>query len=129
VTRYEAAPRTPAPFDVVVAALAQPLTDTTVEARAGLIVAALTRYGHLPAPEVRPTLGSVHRAAQWLAEASGHPRYTQSDDGWRKLLQSEGDVDCAATAAYRYAGADESYRDQIRGVRAVLLQASRHPVV
>lgn len=96
-------------YDVVLAALAQPLPPVEperpqTEARARLVVAALIAHGHLPDPntDTEPSLADVEAQARWLAAASRHPRYLV-EDGWRKVMASDADVNVAAAAAAKYA--------------------------
>ena len=65
----------------------------------------LAAAGILAAPTM--TLDDAHAelAARLLAEKSGHVRY--SDDGWRTLLVSEGDVDLAYDRALERLGRGE----------------------
>jgi hypothetical protein len=114
---------TPSPYAVILASLAVPVPDVSPEARAALVVEALTRFGHLTAPDAPVTLTGAREAAQWLADASGHLRYTATVDGWRKLLQSEGDIHMAATAATIMA--DETDKARIHHTRAILVRAVR----
>lgn len=122
------------PREVVVAALAVPLPCpacgraeacrcirpegwSATEARADLVVAALIEHGHLPDPDPRAvTPEDLERAAQWLAKASRHPRYEET--GWRKILQSEADVEMASAQAERWGASDKA---TLAEVRALLL--------
>jgi len=114
---------TPSPYAVVLASLAVPVPDVSPEARAALVIEALTRFGHLAAPEAPVTLAGAREAAQWLADASGHLRFRATTDGWRKLLQSEGDIAMAASSAT--ATADETTKARITQTRALLVRAVR----
>ena len=100
------------PRDVVLASLAVtiPASDPErpdVEQRADLIVAALIQHGFLHVSSTEPTRDEVHDVARWLADASRHPRYV-AVDGWRKLLESDADVEVAAHAALRNASQREA---------------------
>lgn len=70
-------------------------------ARAKLVQAALLERGLVRHTVPKVTSGEVEETARWLADRSQHPRYTQTDEGWRKLLQSVPDVDLAYTHAAR----------------------------
>lgn len=90
------------PHQVIVAALAQPLPDqpdgqhehAAVEARATLIEQSLIATGHLPAPAQEMSEAqrrdAATKAAQTLAAASRHPRFTM-EGGWERLLDPQGD--------------------------------------
>jgi hypothetical protein len=99
------------PHDVVLAALlvssppvgVDPRPD--VEWRAALVVRALDEAGLLVKPPTGPpSADDLDALARWLAEESGHPRYTVPEQppyppGWTRLRQSETDVLVAYTAA------------------------------
>lgn len=102
----------PTARDVIVAALAVPLPCpvcgraetcrcvkpegySLTEERATLIEAALVQEGHLRAPAAEVSQADLDEAAMYLAARSRHPRYTQTEDGWRKLFQAEPDVEMA----------------------------------
>lgn len=125
----------PSPHDIVVGALAQalpcPVCGRTepcrcarpegyspTEARARLIVEALALFGHLPPLEEEGAF-DPEEVAQWLAERSGFPRYTQAEDGWRKILESERDVELAAIKAMQRVPSDEV--EIVKGAKASLL--------
>lgn len=92
--------------------------------RAALIEQALSEYGLL-AP-VHEQGESVEEMAQWLAEVSAFPRYTQVKDGWRTILQSEADIDLAVGQARSRVTGGESIR--LGQVRVILLRHVRaHP--
>ncbi len=127
------------PYDVVVAALAVPFpcpvcgraetcgcakptgwSPTTMRAR--LVVAALIEHGHLPDPDqTAPVTADYERAAQWLADQSGHPRY--EGDGWARIMQSSRDVEMAHASADRRLGGVG--REGLARTRAMLLDYHR----
>lgn len=94
--------------------------SATVE-RALLIESALVHYGFLPNPEEAEF--NAEEVAQWLAERSGFPRYTMQD-GWRKLLESEPDVEVATINAIRRVPTSEV--EQVRAAKAALLSWHQH---
>lgn len=112
----------PSATDVVRECLAQilpPGVDSPVEARADLIVAALTDHGHLKAEAAAPSDTDVAEAALYLAGRSRHPRYTQGNDGWLRLKQSTVDVEMAATQAVKHVPPSEV--ETIGRAKALLL--------
>jgi hypothetical protein len=141
VSEQPTVPR-PSPRDVVLAALAVALpcpacgrTDgcrclverPQTEDRADLVVAALIEHGHLPSPTRPVTEDDVAEVARWLAEESRHPRYTQVEDGWHRLLESEPDVDLACARALTNA-ANDGDRESVLHARTMLLRWQReHP--
>lgn len=124
----------PTVHDVIVAALATALpcpscgsqrpcrclrpdgySETTE--RAKLVEAALVQHGHIHVEEPEP---DDEQLARWLAARSRFPRYAV-DDGWRKVLQSEADVEVAA--AYAAKNASQSGLEDVARVKARLLSA------
>lgn len=114
----------PTARDVIVAALAVPLPCplcgraevcrcakpkgySPTEERAALIEAALIEEGHLTVAAREPTQTDLDEAAMYLAARSRHPRYTQVEDGWRKLLDAEADVTMAYHQATKHAPQSE----------------------
>jgi hypothetical protein len=77
-----------------------------------------------------PTADEIKKAARWLAEQSGHPRYTQVADGWRALLASTSDVEVAYHAALRRIGDLPGFRasqavDSLRAARETLTRVAQ----
>ena len=121
----------PSPRAVIAAALARPIPCTEcgsinpcrclqsrpkTEAYAELVEAALVAYGYLPEPdasEFDPEAG-----ARWLADHSGFPRYS-AEGGWCRLLESEIDVEVAATKALARLGGEDVAT--ARTIKAALL--------
>lgn len=83
--------------------------DTDQQARTHVmvqrIIERLTGAGHLAVDHTHtePTLADIEATAQWLAEQSRHPRYTQVPEGWRQLVESEHNVTHAHAAATKAA--------------------------
>ena len=105
------------PEDVIREALAVEPHVSDLKVRTEIIAAALRQYGFLAAAEEVPEF-NPEEAARFLAERSGFPRYTQVTDGWRKLLQSERDVEVASSYALRMASSAEV--EAIRSTTAAL---------
>lgn len=78
---------------------ARPEAHSLTSERATLIEAALVEHGHLAPASRAATQEDFDEAAMYLAARSRHPRYTQTSDGWGKLLQSEADVEMAYAQA------------------------------
>jgi hypothetical protein len=100
-------------YDVALARADVALVAAVDQARA------LTRDQHVKQEE------SAEQTAQWLAEQSDHPRYTQVTEGWRSLLSSPTDVDVAFTAATKRLGDGPGFRvaqqaDELRAARDLL---------
>lgn len=123
----------PSPREVIVAALAvalpcpscgkaevcrciKPAGYSHVEERAKLVEAALLERGLLAGPTGELTRDDVEQMARWLADQSEHPRYW--GEGWRRLLESEVDVDVAYTAASTRAS--QSALEELGRVRGFL---------
>lgn len=92
------------------------------------LVAAVDKARRAAAAE--PGLDAVIARAQWLAEQSGHPRYTQIADGWKTLLVSSGDVEIAYNAALRRIGdlpglSATRAADELRAARETVLKAAK----
>jgi hypothetical protein len=79
----------------------------------------LTSAGLLPRDTSALTADDVAAAAQHLAGASRHPRY--SGDGWNKLLAYEGDVDMAYDRAAAHAAGDPDTLADLGYSKRVLL--------
>lgn len=76
------------------------------------VLDALTHLGvdvALPVePSPAPTEADYEAMARWLADRSSFPRYLVQD-GWRRLLESDRDVDLAhSKASARYGQSDEA---------------------
>jgi hypothetical protein len=97
---------------------ARPPEYSATSERATLIEQALIHYGYLPDPKPLPVFDEVE-TAQWLAERSGFARYTQVKDGWRRLIESEIDVEIATTNALRRVPTDEV--EIVKAAKAALL--------
>ena len=126
----------PGARDVILAALAQALpcpvcgrTDpcrclrpadySPTAERATLIEQALILYGHLPQPEGEAVAFDAIETAQWLADRSGFPRYTQVHEGWRRIIESEADVELATIKALQRVPTDEV--EMVKAAKAALL--------
>lgn len=98
-----------------------------IDRRADLVVAALIEHGHLPSPDAPVGEREVEDVAKWLAAESRHPRYTAVEDGWRRLMTSDADVEVAAANAQRYATTDGDM-GSVKSAKGVLLRWHRdHP--
>ena len=89
------------------------------EARATLIEQGLALYGYLPSPDDERAPFDPEEAAQWLADRSGFPRYTQVENGWRRILEAEADVELAAIKAQKRVPTDEV--EMVKAAKAALL--------
>jgi hypothetical protein len=89
--------------------------------RAALIEQSLSEYGLL-APVQEREGETVEELAQWLAEVSQFPRYTVAD-GWKRILQSEADIDIATVNARTKVTGAEAQR--LTTVRVILLRHVR----
>lgn len=120
--------------DVIVAALAQrppcpvcaavttcrcatPEGYSRTDAQAELIERALITYGHLPEPHVEDPF-DPEEVAHWLAERSGFARYIV-EDGWKRLMESDRDVELAAFKAQQRVPSGEV--DMVKAGKAALL--------
>lgn len=111
----------PQPADIVRTALAEPVACPScgsakpcrcvpqaaarLDTMAQRIVERLTGAGLLhaePEPPREATQTDVDEAARWLAGQTRHPRYS-GDDGWRRVLESEVNIEHAYAAAVRAA--------------------------
>jgi hypothetical protein len=70
--------------------------EAAVTAQAAAVVTALLESGYLP--PVEPPL-TVEDVARWFADQTKHPRFLGIADGWRQLLESEGNVTMAYAQA------------------------------
>lgn len=114
---------TPRARDVVLAALSvvlPPRDRPDIEDRADLIVAALREHGHLPTEQHVASLADVEDVARWLAAESRFARYITAD-GWRRIMQSDADVNVAATYANTHAFTDDE-RQAVGEAKSVLLR-------
>lgn len=91
-----------------------------VEAQGRLVEAALRAVGLLPDEHVEPRPFDPAEVAEFLAERSGFPRYTQVEDGWKRLIESEADVNTAAAYAMQRVSSGEV--DMVKAARAALLE-------
>lgn len=129
-------PSRPALHDVLAACLAQrlpcpvcsrtepcrcvrPLDYSETHERADLIEQALILYGYLPKPDDGSGGFDAEETAQWLANRSGFARYTQVEEGWRRLVEAEADVELAAIKAMKRVPSDEV--EMVKAARAALL--------
>ena len=129
-------PLHPSVHDIVVGCLAQalpcpvcgrtdpcrcvrPVDYSPTEARATLIEKALIHFGHLPDPGVGEAAFDPEETARWLADRSGHPRYVQVEDGWRRLIESENDVELASIHATRRVSGSEV--ETVKAAKSALL--------
>jgi hypothetical protein len=86
--------------------------------RAELVEDALIAYGYLPEP-VEVSKFNAEETARWLAERTGFPRYALVADGWRRLLESEADVELAAAKAIGRVSGGEV--EVVKGAKSALL--------
>lgn len=123
----------PTPRAVIAACLAQAIPCTAcgasqacdcperrpeTEVRAELVEDALITYGYLPEP-VEVSKFNAEETARWLAERTGFPRYALVADGWRRLLESEADVELAAAKAIGRVSGGEV--EVVKGAKSALL--------
>lgn len=125
----------PSALDIIRASLATPLpcpvcgrTDSCrcirpeghsiVDQQAALIEQALIQYRHLPDPEDAGEF-DPEEVAQWLAERSGFVRYTQVENGWKRLLEAEVDVELATLKALQRVPSSEV--EMVKAAKAGLL--------
>lgn len=91
------------------------------EARADLIVAALTEFGFLTKASALPSEDDLREAAQYLAARSRNARYTQVADGWQRLLEAAADVNIAYHQASKHVGSAE--QEPLAKAKTMLLDA------
>lgn len=91
-----------------------------VEAQGRLVEAALLAVGLLVEERIEPRPFDPEEVAEFLADRSGFARYTQVEEGWRRLMESEQDVEVAASYAMRRVSSGEV--DMVKAAKAALLE-------